>query len=90
MNFYGFTPALFDRMEKEFTEFLHTEGRDLTKAEYGLPDAASRAVESGFADLCVLPNYDNWFGVTYAEDKPFVKEKIAEMHALGVYPPSLV
>ena len=90
MNFYGFTPALFDRMEREFKEFLHTEGRDLTKAEYGLPDAASRAVESGFADLCVLPNYDNWFGVTYAEDKPFVKEKIAEMHALGVYPPSLV
>jgi len=90
MNFYGFDSALLERMEDEFRRFLRTPGVDLKKAEYYLTSAASNAVEDGFADLAVLPTYDNWFGVTYAEDKPFVKEKIAEMHKMGIYPEKLV
>lgn len=90
MNFYGFTSALLERLAGEFDAFLKSPDTDLEKGEYYLPTAATSAIKSGFADLAVLPTYDNWFGVTYAEDKPFVKEKIAKMHEMGVYPPSLV
>ena len=90
MNFYGFTSALLERLSGEFDAFLKSPDTDLEKGEYYLPTAATSAIKSGFADLAVLPTYDNWFGVTYAEDKPFVKEKIAKMHEMGVYPPALV
>ena len=90
MNFYGLTPVLLDRMEEDFSRFLRTPGLDLTRAEFGLTDAVSHAVESGFADLAVLPTPETWFGVTYAADKPFVKRKIAELQEKGVYPESLI
>jgi len=90
MNFYGLDSDLLDRMEEDFSRFLRAPETDLAKGEFGLTDAVSHAVETGFCDLAVLPTYDSWFGVTYAGDKPFVKAKIAEMHANGVYPPSLI
>lgn len=90
MNFYGLTPALLERMEADFSRFLRTPGLDLTRAEFGLTDAVSHAVEEGFADLAVLPTPESWFGVTYAADKPLVKAKIAALHTRGLYPPTLI
>lgn len=90
MNFYGLNSDLLDRVEEDFSRFLCAPETDLAKGEFGLTDAVSHAVETGFCDLSVLPTYDSWFGVTYAGDKSFVKAKIAEMHAKGVYPASLI
>ena len=40
----------------------------------------------GLATVKVLKTKSRWFGVTYAEDREGVVEKLARMHAEGEYP----
>ncbi|MCK7537063.1 MAG: hypothetical protein MZV63_41945 [Marinilabiliales bacterium] len=46
------------------------------KSEYYIPSIVSHQVNSGNATVKVLEATDQWFGVTYQEDKPIVVEKI--------------
>ena len=41
------------------------------------------------ADVQVLPTSDRWFGVTYHEDVPAVKESFRKLTQDGVYPARL-
>ncbi|MEY4940996.1 MAG: hypothetical protein RIQ93_2731 [Verrucomicrobiota bacterium] len=89
MNCWGFSPALFPRLDTQFRDFLRARGRE-EKAEFYLPAAVSAMVESGQATVQVLPTAAAWFGVTYREDKPRVQAAIAELIRLGAYPARLV
>lgn len=88
MNMWGFTPDYFDLAEREFKAFLD---RDLTtpKAEQVIPDVADALIKSGEATIKVLDTASKWFGVTYANDRPGVVAKFAELHANGTYPTPL-
>lgn len=88
MNMWGFTPDYFDYAAREFRSFLD---RDLTtpKAEQVIPDVADALIKSGEATFKVLDTDSRWFGVTYAEDRPGVVAKFAELHASGLYPTPL-
>lgn len=88
MNMWGFTPDYFDYAAREFRNFLD---RDLTtpKAEQVIPDVADALIKSGEATFRVLDTDSRWFGVTYAEDRPGVVAKFAELHASGLYPTPL-
>ncbi len=88
MNFWGFFPSIFEPLEAEFTRFLHKHGHD-PKAEYYLPPAITAIIRSGRARCRVLPTSEQWFGVTYREDKPRVVESIRKLVAAGVYPERL-
>jgi len=88
MNLWGFTPRLFDELDKGFLEFLRQHGGD-PKAEFFLPEQVSDLVTSGRATVKVLRTDEKWFGITYKEDKPLVEEAIRERVQRGVYPPSL-
>lgn len=88
MNFFGFAPDAFDIFEEGFKRFLDEKG-DNIKAEYFIPLALSGAMERGECSVDVYPVDAKWFGVTYAEDKPAVMEKIAKMVKDGVYPDGL-
>ena len=46
-------------------------------------------LSSGTAKVRVLKSKDLWYGVTYAEDKPRVKEAILKMVREGKYPEKL-
>jgi len=59
------------------------------KSEYYIPSIVSHQVNSGNATVKVLEATDQWFGVTYQEDKPIVVEKIKELTASGKYPEKL-
>jgi hypothetical protein len=37
----------------------------------------------------VMMSGDQWCGVSYQEDKPFVQETIAQLHRTGIYPEKL-
>ena len=37
----------------------------------------------------VLQTEDQWFGLTYQQDKPGVVAALTGLHATGVYPPAL-
>ena len=85
MNFWGFTPDYFAHSEKSFVKFLE---RDINtpKSEFFIPLTVSELVESGQSTVKVLKTDSKWFGVTYSEDRQAVVDKLAELHATGVYP----
>jgi hypothetical protein len=88
MNMWGFTPALFTHLERLFSDFLARKGQE-EKSEFYLPFAIDELIKSAVTRVDVLHSRDNWFGVTYREDKPLV---IAALNALireGRYPERL-
>lgn len=88
MNFWGFTPAIFDKLDAYFREFLHTIGDDL-KAECLLPTMVGDLLERGELTVSVLHSTDRWFGMTYQEDRAAVSGELQKLHAAGVYPDQL-
>lgn len=76
MNFWGFTPDLFEHLERLFEEFLEERVCDL-KAEFYLPAAVSSLITSGEVTVQLLHSQDPWFGLTYPEDRPLVVEALA-------------
>ena len=75
MNFWGFSPRFFDTLGEMFAQFLKDNEGNI-KAEFPIPDAVSAVMDSGAAKVRVLPTKSEWFGVTYAEDRPMVVEKL--------------
>jgi hypothetical protein len=88
MNMWGFTPSLFDELDKGFVEFLRQRGTD-PKAEFFLPEQVGDLVATGRAKVKILRTDEMWFGITYKEDKPLVEQAVRELVHRGVYPPSL-
>lgn len=76
MNFWGFTPDLFTRLERLFDEFLEECGEN-PKAEFYLPMAVGSLVASGEVTVKLLQTDDPWYGLTYPEDRPLVVEALA-------------
>ena len=89
MNMWGFTPDILDILAKGFPEFLSQIKPGDIKAEYLLPTIVDQLIQSGQADVTVLPTQDKWFGVTYKEDKDFVIQSFKELIEAGVYPENL-
>ena len=89
MNLWGFTPELFDELERLFPEWLAANGA-LPKSEWYIPFVVDELIQAGRADCRVLPTDSRWFGVTYREDKPFVMAEIAKLVAAGEYPGNLL
>jgi len=78
MNFWGFTPDLFETLVVLFEEFLEEKGDD-PKAEFYLPAAVGRLINTGEASVKVLTTPDAWLGLTYPEDKPAVVAALAAL-----------
>lgn len=88
MNMWGFTPDYFDFSDAMFREFLDENIENL-KAEYFIPSVVNHLIVSGIATVKVMSTKSKWFGVTYPTDRPYVVEKLAELHASGEYPEKL-
>ncbi|WP_312134449.1 sugar phosphate nucleotidyltransferase [Sphingobacterium sp.] len=88
MNFWGFTPKVFDIALSLFPQFVEDNG-DNPKSEFFIPTIPDYMVKEGLADYRVIPTSSKWFGVTYVEDKPIVQESISKLVADGVYPEKL-
>lgn len=88
MNFWGFTPQIFEQINKQFIRFLREHSHEL-KSEYPLPTVVDHIMKAGEATVKVLPTSDKWFGVTYKEDKPLVMQKIRDLTVSGAYPKGL-
>ena len=85
MNMWGFTPTLFDHLEKMFNDFLTGNISDL-KSEFLIPSVVNDLIEKNIEKVQVLKTQSTWFGVTYVEDKPFVESQIKELIQSGEYP----
>lgn len=88
MNMWGFTPRLFDELDRVFREFLERSGNE-AKSECFIPLTVGQLVAEKLATCRVLRTDSSWFGVTYREDKEIVQASIAGLISRGDYPSSL-
>ncbi|MBB4035930.1 choline kinase [Dysgonomonas hofstadii] len=88
MNMWGFTPDYFEHSEKYFVKFLDANVGN-HKAEYFIPLMVDHLIVNKISDVKVLDTPSKWFGVTYAEDRPSVVEKIQKLVDNGTYPTPL-
>ena len=88
MNFWGFSPLFFDQLERDFTNFMDENAHEL-KAEFFIPSVVNDLIENEEASIKMLTSNDQWFGVTYQEDKDVTISKVNELISNGVYPDNL-
>jgi len=84
MNFWNFHPSIFSYSQELFTKFLDTESSN-PKAEFFITTVADQFINEGAGRIMVIPTSSQWFGVTYKEDAPGVKESLDQLVASGEY-----
>jgi NDP-sugar pyrophosphorylase family protein len=88
MNFWCFSPSIFSYSEKLFNEFLAANISNI-KSEFFIPIVADKFINDGAGTIKVIPTSAQWFGVTYKEDAPEVKDNLNKLVAAGEYPAKL-
>ena len=88
MNFFGFTPSVFPMIEEHFNKFLSENSME-PKSEFFIPLAVDRMIRNGKARMKVLETDEQWFGVTYKEDRPYVLDMINALVEKDVYPDNI-
>lgn len=88
MNFWGFTPAVFEQMQAHFAGFMAGHGHALD-AECYIPSVVDHLVRDGKADCRILETQDRWFGITYASDREQSVASLASLVRRGLYPSPL-
>lgn len=87
MNMWGFTHSIFNEIENGMKAFLDQGLKENPlKCEYYIPSVVSSLIESKKASVKVLKTSEQWYGVTYKEDKPMVERAIENMKGNGIYP----
>ena len=87
MNFWGFTPKIFEECEVLFKDFIGEAVKENPmKCEHVIPTAIGTLVKENKCKVKMLSSKDEWFGVTYKEDKPSVVAKIQKKKDDGIYP----
>lgn len=86
MNMWGLTLDFLQALEQGFAEFFEKEvPTNPLKAEYLIPTFIGELLSQNKISVKVLKTNDAWYGMTYKEDVPAVKESFARMLAEGIY-----
>jgi len=87
MNMWGFGVSVIPAFEKALNNFFANEvAKNPMKAECLIPTEVDVLLKENVASVKVLTSSDQWFGVTYKEDKPYVVESIKKLKDAGEYP----
>lgn len=87
MNFWCFDVSIFSYSKKLFSQFLAEQGAR-PKSEFFIPIVADQFIRDG-GTIRVIPTTSQWFGVTYKEDAPEVRESLNALVSSGEYPVGL-
>ena len=85
MNMWGLTVEFLEMLEEGFHNFLQNMNGNEQKAEYLLPIFIDELLQKEKVNVKVLPTQDQWFGVTYQEDKPSVVAAFQRLMEQGEY-----
>jgi NDP-sugar pyrophosphorylase family protein len=88
MNFFGFSPDIFDEINNCFKQFLSKNSNHLS-AEFYLPWAVSELNKNRKIELKVQVTDEQWMGMTYEQDKSEVINKLKALTKTGFYPAKL-
>lgn len=87
MNFWGFHPSVYAIFKEIFIKFLQEDvAKNPLKAEHVIPTAVGNALLEHKIRVKILPSNDQWFGITYQEDRANVVKELEKMKKHGVYP----
>lgn len=89
MNMWGLNPEFFELLESGFETFLKKTEEGNLKAEYLLPTLIGELLQDGRLSVKVLKSRDQWFGVTYKEDREAVVRSVSRLVEEGLYPQKL-
>ncbi|MCI2425341.1 nucleotidyltransferase [Candidatus Acetothermia bacterium] len=89
MNMWGFVPSLFSELETRFPSFLREKQDEIEQAEFLLPSVIGSILNEQRARVKVLPTCEQWFGVTYQQDRAQARDAIALLIQQGLYPKKL-
>ncbi len=86
MNMWGLTEDFLQVLDENFVRFFKKDvPSDPEKAEYLLPILIGELLKQKRVSVDVLETKDEWFGVTYKEDKEKVVEEFRSLIAEGTY-----
>lgn len=88
MNMWGFTPAVYRNIRKDFDAFIEQNGQDL-KASFTIPDFINGMIKQGEGIVRTYETSAIWMGVVSPDDKIQTILKINELIRKGVYPMKL-
>ncbi len=60
MNFWAFTPKIFEEIERQFVEF-YPANKDNLKSEFYIPKVVDKMIKDQIADVRVLKTTAKWF-----------------------------
>ena len=85
MNFWGFTPRLFDFLETLFPIWLQSHGTRATD-EWYIPFVVDELIRLDQADVRVMRTDGIWQGMTYRAERPDVVARLEQYAQTGDYP----
>ncbi|MBQ2422128.1 MAG: nucleotide-diphospho-sugar transferase [Flavobacteriales bacterium] len=88
MNMMGFSSSTLKYFDSDLKAFLDVNAGELKK-EFFLPLVLNNLIQSGISCVDVLTTPEQWYGVTYPEDKPSVIESLNKKIEDGIYPTTL-
>lgn len=88
MNFWGFTPSFFRYLETGFNDFIRQNATN-PRAEFYIPSVVNDVIRSGRAVVKIIDCKEQWFGMTYREDREQVVAMLNELIKQGIYPEKL-
>ncbi len=92
MNLMGFSSAIFTVLEDLLTNFFTEQivgiNPQQLSAECYVPSALQSCIERGFT-VPVLESNSVWFGITYPDDAPIVRDSLLDLVQNGTYPTPL-
>lgn len=84
MNMWAFTPDVLDRLEERFVQFLSV-GLNDQRSEFLIPTEVGGMLKEASIRVKVLSTNGQWYGLTFSEDTPAVREALANMTREGIY-----
>lgn len=85
MNLFGFSVKAFEQFNEYWADFIKNNV-EAPKTEALLPVAASNIIKNKQGIIKMYTSSENWFGMTYPEDREIVKSEIDKKIKSGYYP----
>jgi hypothetical protein len=86
MNMFGFTPAVFEQIERHLIRFLEVQRQKPDNSECLIPEVVNQIVKEKAARVRVRPTSASWFGVTHPQDKAGTMQFLQKLVERGEYP----
>ena len=84
MNMWGLDTEIFTYLERQFKLFLNNHINE-SKSEFFLPNVINQRMIDENKTVKVLESSERWYGITYRDDMPLIREAMKNFINQGLY-----